>query len=168
MKGYWNNPEETSKTINRRGGLHTGDIVRMDTDGFLYIVDRKKDLIITSGYNVTPREVEEVLYMHPKVLEACVVGVPDLGRGEVVKAFIVLKPGEETTVAHMRTFCKEYLTHYKVPKHVEFRKELPKSQIGKVLRRILVEEEVAKQNARQEQVAKRMHARRVQVKAESH
>ena len=169
MKGYWNKPDETAKTINQRGGLHTGDIARMDEDGFFYIVDRKKDLIITSGYNVVPREVEEVLYMHPKVMEACVVGIPNLGRGEVVKAFIVLKPGEEeATVGEIRTFCKEYLTHYKVPKYVEFRKELPKSQIGKVLRRVLVEEEVSKHQAKQERVAARMQTRHAKAQAETH
>ncbi len=155
MKGYWNNPEETAKTLNSRGGLHTGDIVRMDDDGFLYVVDRKKDLIITGGYNIVPREVEEVLFMHPKVMEACVIGVPNALRGEVVKAFIVLKPGEEATVDEIRTFCKEHLAIYKVPKSVEFRKEIPKSQVGKVLRRILVEEEVAKQKSRQERIAAR-------------
>jgi long-chain acyl-CoA synthetase len=155
MKGYWNKPDETAKTINSRGGLHTGDIVKMDEDGFLYVVDRKKDLIITGGYNIVPREVEEVLFMHPKVMEACVIGVPNALRGELVKAYIVLKPGEEATVDEIRTFCKEYLTLYKVPKSVEFRKEIPKSQVGKVLRRILVEEEVAKQKARQEKVAAR-------------
>ena len=148
MKGYWNRPEETAEALNERGGLHTGDIVRMDEDGFLYIVDRKKDLIIASGYNIVPREVEEVLFMHPKVMEACVVGIPNPRRGEMVKAYIVLKPGEEATVDEIRTFCKEYLAPYKVPKRVEFRKELPKSQIGKVLRRVLVAEEVAKQESR--------------------
>jgi long-chain acyl-CoA synthetase len=163
MKGYWNNPDETAKTINSRGGLHTGDIVRMDEDGFIYVVDRKKDLIITSGYNVTPREVEEVLYMHPKVMEACVAGIPSQGRGEVVKAYIVLKPGEEAMVSEIRTFCKAYLAHYKVPKYVEFRRELPKSQIGKVLRRILVEEEATKQKAKQERVAARMQTRHAEV-----
>ena len=155
MKGYWNNPEETAKTINSRGGLHTGDIVRMDEDGFIYVVDRKKDLIITGGYNIVPREVEEILYMHPKVLEACVIGVPNMLRGEVVKAYIVLKPGQEATIDEIRTFCKEYLAHYKVPKSVEFRKEIPKSQVGKVLRRVLVEEEVTKLKVRQERAAAR-------------
>jgi long-chain acyl-CoA synthetase len=168
MKGYWNSPDETAKAINSRGGLHTGDIARMDEDGFIYIVDRKKDLIITSGYNVVPREVEEVLYMHPSVMEACVVGIPSLGRGEIVKAYIVLKPGEEATFDQIRTFCKEYLTLYKVPKAVEFRKELPKSQIGKVLRRILVEEEVAKQKVKQERMAERLQARRAKAQVETH
>jgi long-chain acyl-CoA synthetase len=170
MKGYWNNPAETAKTINSRGGLHTGDIVKMDEDGFLYVVDRKKDLIITGGYNIVPREVEEVLFMHPKVMEACVIGVPNALRGELVKAYIVLKPGEEATVDEIRTFCKEYLTLYKVPKSVEFRKEIPKSQVGKVLRRVLVEEEVAKQKARQEKIAarrQRQAATEAEVETES-
>lgn len=166
MKGYWNKPDETAKVINSRGGLHTGDIAKMDEEGFVYIVDRKKDLIITGGYNVTPREVEEVLYLHPKVMEACVVGIPNLGRGEVVKAYIKLKPSEEATVGEFRTFCKEYLTHYKVPKYVEFRTELPKSQVGKVLRRILVAEEVAKQKAKQERVAERLQSRNAQTQEE--
>jgi long-chain acyl-CoA synthetase len=168
MKGYWNNPDETAKTINSRGGLHTGDIVRMDQDGFLYVVDRKKDLIIASGYNIVPREVEEVLFMHPKVMEACVAGVPNPRRGEVVKAYIVLKPGEEATVDEIRTFCKEYLALYKVPKSVEFRKEIPKSQVGKVLRRLLVAEEVAKQQARQDRIAARKQGQPVaEVQTES-
>ena len=155
MQGYWNNTPETESSINRHGGLHTGDIARMDEDGYFYIVDRKKDLIITSGYNVVPREIEEVLYMHPKVMDACVVGVPNKLRGELVKAYVVLKPGESATVDEIRTFCKQYLVLYKVPKSVEFRSEIPKSQVGKVLRRLLVEEEVAKQQARQERLAAR-------------
>ena len=150
MKGYWNAPEETAKVINARGGLHTGDIGRMDENGYLYIVDRKKDLIIASGYNVVPREVEEVLFMHPKVVEAVVAGVPDARRGETVKAFLVLKAGETCTEEEIRTFCKEYLAPYKVPTKVEVRQELPKSLVGKVLRRLLVEEEVAKQKAEAE------------------
>ena len=158
MKGYWNNPEETAKAINSRGGLHTGDIARMDEDGYLYIVDRKKDLIISGGYNIVPREVEEILYMHPKVLEACVVGIPNTLRGEVVKAYLVLKSGEAATIDEIRTFCKEVLVLYKVPKSVEFRKELPKSQVGKVLRRVLVEEEVEKQKAKHERAAARKQA----------
>jgi long-chain acyl-CoA synthetase len=101
-------------------------------------------------------------------MEACVVGIPSLGRGEIVKAYIVLKPGEEATFDQIRTFCKEYLTLYKVPKAVEFRKELPKSQIGKVLRRILVEEEVAKQKVKQERMAERLQARRAKAQVETH
>lgn len=144
MKGYYNNPEETAKTIDADGWLHTGDIARMDEDGYFYIVDRKKDLIIASGYNVVPREVEEVLFMHPKVMEAAVVGVPDPKRGETVKAFVMLKEGQTATAEEIREFCKEHLAPYKVPTLVEFRKELPKTQVGKVLRRMLVEEEKAK------------------------
>jgi long-chain acyl-CoA synthetase len=147
MKGYWNSPEETKRAINARGGLHTGDIARMDEDGYLYIVDRKKDLIIASGYNIVPREVEEVLFMHPTVMEAVVAGVPDPRRGETVKAYLVLKPGESCTEEEIRNFCKQYLAPYKVPTQVEFRTELPKSIVGKVLRRLLVEEEVNKQKA---------------------
>ena len=144
MKGYYNNPSETAKTIDADGWLHTGDIAKMDADGYFYIVDRKKDLIIASGYNIVPREVEEVLFMHPKVMEAAVVGIPDPKRGETVKAFVVLKEGQTATVEEIRNFCKEKLAPYKVPTFVDFRKDLPKTQVGKVLRRMLVEEEKAK------------------------
>lgn len=147
MKGYWNRPEETANTIDKEGWLHTGDIAKMDEDGYFYIVDRKKDLIIASGYNIVPREVEEVLFMHPKVLEAAVAGVPDPRRGETVKAFVILKEGQQCTDEEIRNFCKENLAPYKVPTSVEFRQELPKSQIGKVLRRLLVEDEKKKQTA---------------------
>ncbi len=152
MKGYWNRPEETALTIDEDGWLHTGDIARMDEDGYFYIVDRKKDIIIASGYNIIPREVEEVLYMHPKVLEAVVAGVPDPYRGETVKAYIVLKEGEQATAEEIIEFCRQHLAPYKVPKLVEFRSELPKSQVGKFLRRVLVEEEKRKL-AEQQQAA---------------
>ena len=141
MKGYYNNPEETRQAIDADGWLHTGDIARMDADGYFYIVDRKKDLIIASGYNIVPREVEEVLFLHPQVLEAAVVGVFDARRGETVKAFVVLKAGQSATVEEIRAFCRERLAPYKVPSQVEFRSELPKTQVGKTLRRVLVEEE---------------------------
>lgn len=144
MKGYYNNPEETRIAIDADGWLHTGDIATMDADGYFFIVDRKKDLIIASGYNIVPREVEEILFMHPDVLEAAVVGVPDAKRGETVKAFVVLKPGQSVTAAEIRDFCKERLAPYKVPSLVEFRTELPKTQVGKTLRRVLVEEEKRK------------------------
>ncbi len=144
MKGYWGRPDETAQTIDPEGWLHTGDIARMDEDGFFYIVDRKKDLIIASGYNIVPREVEEVLYQHPKVQEAVVAGVPDPRRGETVKAYIVLKEGVTATVEEIVAFCRENLAPYKVPRMVEFRSELPKSQVGKILRRVLVEEEKEK------------------------
>jgi long-chain acyl-CoA synthetase len=142
MKGYYNREEET-KSVIRNGWLYTGDIAYMDEDGFFYIVERKKDLIIVGGFNVYPKEVEDVLYKHPKVMEAAVVGVPDEYRGEVVKAFVVLKHGvEETeqTKQEIIEFCSKYLSKYKVPKYVEFKKSLPKSPIGKILRRALREE----------------------------
>ena len=116
----------------------------MDEEGYFYIVDRKKDLIIASGLNIVPREVEEVLFMHPKVMEAAVIGVPDAKRGETVKAFVVLKQGQSATVEELRAFCKEKLAPYKIPTQVEFRTELPKTQVGKVLRRLLVAEEKTK------------------------
>lgn len=145
MKGYWNRPDETAKDIDADGWLHTGDIGRLDEEGYVYIVDRKKDLIIASGYNIVPREVEEVLYMHPKVKEASVAGVPDAKRGESVKAFVALKQGQSATPEELIQFCKENLAAYKVPRAIEFRDELPKSQAGKILRRLLVEEEKQKQ-----------------------
>lgn len=145
MKGYWNRPDETAKDIDADGWLHTGDIGKLDEEGYVYIVDRKKDLIIASGYNIVPREVEEVLYMHPKVKEASVAGVPDAKRGESVKAFVALKKGQSATPEELISFCKENLAAYKVPRAIEFRDELPKSQAGKILRRLLVEEEKQKQ-----------------------
>jgi len=145
MKGYWKRPEETAEAINEEGWFHTGDIARMDEDGCFYIVDRKKDLIIASGYNIVPREVEEVLYTHEKVQEAVVVGVPDEVRGENVKAYIVLKAGQSSTPEEITEFCREQLAPYKVPRLVDFRDELPKSQVGKILRRVLLEEERQKQ-----------------------
>jgi len=151
MKGYWNRPDETAMVLDEEGWLYTGDIAKVDKDGYFYIVDRKKDLIIASGYNIVPREVEEVLYENPKVQEAVVVGVPDPKRGETVKAFIVLKPGETATEKEIIAFCKERLAPYKVPKMVEFRTELPKSAVGKLLRRALLEEEKQKLAEQQQQ-----------------
>lgn len=145
MKGYWNRPDDAMTGINARGGLHTGDIATMDEDGYFYIVDRKKDLIISSGYNVVPREVEEVLFTHPQIADAVVAGVPDLRRGEVIKAYLVLTPGSQLDIEEIRTYCKQNLAAYKVPRMVEFRDELPKNQVGKVLRRLLVEEHMQKQ-----------------------
>ncbi len=146
MLGYWKRPEETAEVL-RDGWLLTGDMAVMDEEGYFTIVDRKKDLIIAGGYNVYPREVEEVLYQHPKVLEACVAGVPDSYRGETVKAFVVLRDGEQATVEEIREFAKSRLAAYKVPRTVEFRAELPMTLVGKVLRRALVEEERAKGEA---------------------
>lgn len=144
MKGYWNRPEETKAALDEEGWLHTGDIAYMDEEGYFYIVDRKKDMIIAGGYNIYPREVEEVLYQHPKVQECAVIGVPHEYRGETVKAFIVLKPGMSATAEEIIEFCKKHLAAYKVPKLVEFVDELPKSAVGKVLRRILREQELKK------------------------
>ncbi len=138
MKGYLNRPEETAATL-RDGWLYTGDVARMDEDGFFYIVQRKKDLIIVSGFNVYPNEVEDVLFTHPAVLEVAVIGVPDQYRGEAVKAFIVLKPGAGVTAEEITEFCRENLAKFKVPSLIEFLDSLPKSAVGKVLRRELRE-----------------------------
>lgn len=142
MKGYHNMPTETENTLRKlkdgRTWLFTGDIARMDEEGYFYIVDRKKELIKPGGFQVWPREVEEAISAHPKVLEVGVGGIPDPNRGETVKAWVVLKPGESMTVDEVRTYCKEHLAPYKVPTHVEFRTELPKTTVGKILRRELV------------------------------
>ncbi len=143
MQGYWNNPEETAGQL-KEGWLYTGDIAVQDEDDYFFIVDRKKDMIIAGGFNIYPREIDEVLFQHPKVLEGVAVGVADKYRGETVKAFVVLKPGETATAEEIIAFCRERLAAYKVPKLVEFRSSLPKSAIGKVLRKILREEEEAK------------------------
>lgn len=137
MKGYHNMPTETANTL-RNGWLYTGDIARMDENGFFYIVDRKKELIKPGGYQVWPREVEEVIIQHPKVLEVGVAGVPDAYRGETVKAWVVVKPGETLTEDEVREWCKKELAPFKVPTSVEFLKELPKTTVGKILRRELV------------------------------
>jgi len=144
MKGYWNRPEETARAL-RGGWLYTGDIAKVDQDGFFSIVDRKKEMIIAGGYNIYPREIEEVLYEHPKVKEAVAIGIRDPYRGETVKGFIVLKEGETATEEEIISFCQANLARYKVPRFIEFRKELPKTVVGKVLRRVLIEEERAKQ-----------------------
>jgi len=147
MKGYWNRPEETARVL-KDGWLHTGDMARMDADGYFTIVDRLKDLIIASGYNVYPREVEEVLFQHPKIQEAAVVGIPDEYRGETVWAYVVLKPGQQATEEEIIRFCRDRLAPYKAPRHVEFRVELPKTMVGKVLRRALREEEMRQRAGR--------------------
>lgn len=145
MKGYWNRPEETEKVL-KDGWLSTGDIATMDDDGYFYIMDRKKDMIIAGGFNIYPREVEEVLFEHPAVQEAAVVGVPDPYRGETVKAFVVLKPGESVTEQELDQYCRQKLASYKIPRLYEFRDELPKTTVGKVLRRVLQEESVQKKD----------------------
>jgi long-chain acyl-CoA synthetase len=146
MKGYLNMPTETANAL-RDGWLYTGDIAYMDEDGYFFIVDRKKELIKPSGYQVWPREVEEVIAENPKVLEVGVAGIPDAYRGETVKAWVVLKPGETLTVDEVKAWCKEHMAAFKVPTHVEFRDELPKTTVGKVLRRELVRQDREKQGA---------------------
>jgi long-chain acyl-CoA synthetase len=150
MKGYWQMPTETANTLRDHGDgggpwLHTGDVAAMDEDGYFQIVDRKKDMILgAGGYNIYPREVEDALYEHPAVLEVAAVGVPVEGKGERVKVYIVLKEGQSPTEEEIIAFCKENLAPYKVPKFVEFRDELPKTMVGKILRRVLLEEEKKK------------------------
>jgi long-chain acyl-CoA synthetase len=142
MAEYWNNPEETRTALRTHGEggtwLHTGDLAYMDEDGYLFIVDRKKDMFKTSGFQVWPREIEEILAGHPAVMEASVAGVPDPLKGEVAKAWVVLQPGHTASADEIRAYCRERLAPYKVPAAVEFRSELPKSMVGKVLRRVLV------------------------------
>jgi len=152
MKGYWNRPEETEQAL-KDGWLMTGDLGYMDENGYFYIVDRKKDMIIAGGYNIYPREVEEVLYEHPAVKEAVVAGVPDPYRGETVKAYIVLKEGQRVTEEELDRFARKQLAAYKVPRIYEFRDELPKTAVGKILRRRLVEEEKRKLAEKEEKKA---------------
>lgn len=140
MKGYWNKPEENAKVF-KNGMLLTGDMATMDEDGYFYILDRKKDMIIAGGFNIYPREIEEVLYEHPDVKDAVVVGMPDPYRGETVKAFIVARDGAALDESELNTWCRERLAAYKVPRMYAFRKDLPKTMVGKVLRRKLIEEE---------------------------
>jgi long-chain acyl-CoA synthetase len=140
MARYWDDPSETASTVREHDGqrwLHTGDLGYLDGDGYLFIVDRMKDLIKTHGYQVWPREIEEVLAAHPAVAEVGVAGVPDPAKGEVAKAWVALRDGEAASEEELRAFCRERLAPYKVPATVEFRSELPKSMVGKVLRRAL-------------------------------
>jgi len=146
MAEYWNNPLETAETLRAHEGqtwVHTGDLAYMDEDGYIFLVDRKKDLIKISGFQVWPREIEEVISALPSVLEVGVAGVPDPVKGEVAKAWVVLKAGQTATEDQVRTYCRERLAPYKVPARVEFRKELPKTMVGKILRRALAAEERA-------------------------
>ena len=144
MKGYWNRPDETAIALRTDASgkiwLYTGDVARMDEDGYTYIVQRKKDLIIVSGFNVYPNEIEEVLFNHPSVMEAVVIGRPDSYRGERVKAFVVLKPGTTATEEELKAHCRDGLAEFKVPTEIEFRESLPKTAVGKILRRVLREE----------------------------
>jgi long-chain acyl-CoA synthetase len=147
MKGYWNRPGETAIALRAddagRTWLYTGDVARMDEDGYTYIVQRKKDMVIVSGFNVYPSEVEGVLYMHPAVMEAGVIGIPDAYRGEVVKAFVVLKRGATATPAELIQHCKGGLAEFKVPRQIEIRESLPKTAVGKILHRVLREQDQA-------------------------
>jgi long-chain acyl-CoA synthetase len=149
MLGYWRRPDATAESI-RDGWLHTGDVAVLDDDGYFSIVDRMKEIILVSGFNVYPSEIEDVVYAHPKVLKCSVVGVPDDVTGERVKAFVVLKPGEAATAPELDAWCRDPrhgLTGYRVPKEWEFRESLPETLIGKVLRRVLLDEERQKRSA---------------------
>jgi len=137
MKGYLGKPEETKKNITEDGFLLTGDVAKMDEDGYFYIVDRIKDMIISGGYNVYPRDIDEVLFEHPQILEACSIGIPHEKRGEAIKAFVVLKEGEKMTDREVIDYCKTKLATYKLPTVIEFAQELPKSNVGKILRKDL-------------------------------
>ena len=143
MQGYYKQPQETADAL-KDGWFYTGDIGYEDEEGYLYIVDRKKDLIIAGGYNIYPRDIDEVLYEHPKIREACSLGIPDAYRGETVKAFVVVREGDSLTEEEIVAYCREKLAPYKVPKLIEFRDELPKSAVGKILRRELREAELKK------------------------
>jgi len=145
MKGYWKRPDATAETITD-GWLHTGDIAKMDEDGYFYIVDRKKDMIISGGYNVYPRDIEEVYFEHPKVMEATAIGIPHPKRGEAVKVFIVLKEGQTATAEEMMKYCQDKLAKFKWPMEIEFRDELPKTNVGKVLKKDLRAMEQQKNN----------------------
>jgi long-chain acyl-CoA synthetase len=136
MRGYWNRPEETAEALSD-GWLHTGDIAKMDADGYFYIVDRKKDMIISSGFNVYPRDIEEVFFEHPKVMEATAIGIPHPTRGEQVKVFVVLKAGETASAEELLAFCQNKLARYKWPTSIEFRDDLPKTNVGKILKKKL-------------------------------
>jgi long-chain acyl-CoA synthetase len=136
MMGYLNRPDATAETLTD-GWLHTGDIAKMDEEGYFYIVDRKKDMIISGGYNVYPRDIEEVFFEHPKVMEATVIGIPHPKRGESVKVFVVLKEGQTATADELIKYCEDKLAKYKWPTEIEFRDELPKTNVGKVLKKDL-------------------------------
>ena len=144
MKGYWNKPEATAETLVD-GWLYTGDIGKMDEDGYFYIVDRKKDMIISGGLNVYPRDIEEVFFEHPKVQEATAIGIPHPSRGEAIKVFVVSVEGETATTEELMAYCTEKLAKFKLPTEIEFRTELPKTNVGKVLKKNLRAEEIAKQ-----------------------
>lgn len=152
MKGYWNRPEDTAETL-KDGWLLTGDLGYMDEDGYFYVVDRKKDMIIAGGFNIYPREIEEVLYEHPAIQEVVAAGIPDPYRGETVKAYIVLKEGANVTEKELDEFARKHLAAYKIPRVYEIREELPKTAVGKILRRVLVDEEKKRMHDEQEKRA---------------
>ena len=135
MKGYWGRPDATAEAINDGGWFATGDVATVDDDGFYYIVDRKKDLILRGGYNVYPREIEEVLYEHPAVLEAAVIGIEDEQWGEEVGAAVVLREGQDVSADDLQAYVKEQVAKYKYPRHLWFQDELPKGPTGKILKR---------------------------------
>jgi long-chain acyl-CoA synthetase len=143
MMGYYKKPRETAEVL-KDGWLFTGDLGFLDEDGYLTIVDRKKDMVIASGFNVYPVEIDNILFDHPKILEACAVGIPDKYRGETIKAFVVLKEGESMSEDEVIAYCRERLAAYKVPRSVEFVSELPKTAVGKILRRVLRDQEIKK------------------------
>ena len=144
MKGYWRQPEETADVMNSQGYFLTGDIAVADEDGYFTITDRKKDMINSGGLKIYPREVEDILYEHPAVMEAAVVGVPHTYKGETAKAFVVFKDGETASKEELAEFCKTRMAKYKVPRYYEFTDELPKSAVGKILRRVLRDQEYKK------------------------
>ena len=143
MAGYWQRPDDTDAVITH-GALRTGDIGYLDEENYLFLVDRIKDLILCSGYNVYPRNLEEALYQHPAVLEATVIGIPDAYRGEAPKAFVVLRPGHDVTGEALRAFMADYVSKIELPKAIEIRDSLPKTMIGKLSKKELVAEEAAR------------------------
>jgi long-chain acyl-CoA synthetase len=143
MKGYWNDPEETANQL-KDGWLHTGDIAYQDEDGYIFIVDRAKDLIIAGGYNIYPQEIDKVLLQHPQIADAMTLGIPDEYRGETVKSFVQLVEGATVNETELIAYCREHLAAYKAPRSVEIRKSLPRSATGKAMKRILRDEEIAK------------------------
>ncbi|NLV21450.1 MAG: long-chain fatty acid--CoA ligase [Syntrophomonadaceae bacterium] len=143
MKGYWNDPEETANQL-KDGWLHTGDIAYQDEDGYIFIVDRAKDLIIAGGYNIYPQEIDNMLLQHPQVADAMTIGIPDEYRGETVKAFVQLTEGATVNETELIAYCRDHLAAYKVPRSIEIRKSLPRSATGKALKRLLRDEEIAK------------------------
>ncbi len=143
MKGYWNDPEETAKVL-KDGWLYTGDIAYRDEDGYIFIVDRSKDIIISGGYNIYPRDIDETLLVHPQVKDVITVGIPDDYHGEIVKSFVQLVENATVTPEELIAYCKERLAAYKVPRRIEFRPQLPRTGVGKALRRLLRDEEIAR------------------------